>query len=313
MTENKLAAYQTLHECLDTLAKLMSPIAPFYAEWLSRALSGKTQFEAAESVHIGRFPQWNPDRHLPDLEAAMDIAQRTASLVHSLRKTHKLKVRQPLGRMLIPVASPVFRKHMEQVEDLILSEVNIRRLEYIENTAGLVEKSAKPNFRKLGKSLGPKIKAFGEAIAALSQDDIIRYEQEGKLQIQVEGETFHLETEDLEIRSENIPGWVVATDQEITVALDLALNEDLLMEGIARDVVNRVQNQRKDLGFEVLDRIELCFNPGNFDLAKKALLEHRDYICTETQANSLEVKTEGHFPFQVELEEAMLGFDVKKV
>jgi len=313
MTENKLAAYQTLHECLETLAKLMSPIAPFYAEWLHRSLSGKTSFAAADSVHIARFPEWDPARHNPDLEAAMDIAQRTSSLVHSLRKNHKLKVRQPLGRMLIPVVSPAFKTHLEQVKDLILSEVNIRNLEYIENTAGLVEKSAKPNFRKLGKSLGPKIKAFGEAVAALTQEDIIRYEQEGKLQILVEGETFHLEPEDLEIRSENIPGWVVATDQEITVALDLALNEDLLMEGIARDVVNRVQNQRKDLGFEVLDRIELCFNPGNFELARKALQEHRDYICTETQANSLEVKTDGNFPFQVELDEAMLGFEVRKV
>jgi isoleucyl-tRNA synthetase len=313
MTENKLAAYQTLHECLETLAKLMSPIAPFYAEWLYQSLSGKTQFHAEESVHIGSFPQWNANRNNPGLEAAMDIAQRTSSLVHSLRKNHKLKVRQPLGRMLIPVVSADFKKHLEQVKELILSEVNIHNLEYIENTAGLVEKSAKPNFRKLGKSLGPKIKAFGEAVAALTQEDIIRYEQDGKLQMQVEGETFHLEPEDLEIRSENIPGWVVATDQEITVALDLALSDDLLMEGIARDVVNRVQNQRKDLGFEVLDRIELCFNPGNFELARKALLEHRDYICTETQANSLEVKTDGNFPFQVELDEAMLGFELRKV
>jgi isoleucyl-tRNA synthetase len=287
-------------------------VAPFFAEWLYQSLSGKTEFSAGDSVHLCRFPEWKRELSNPELESAMDLAQRTCSLVHSLRKNHRLKVRQPLGRMLMPVPSSAFRKSMEQVEELILSEVNIRKLEYIENTAGLVEKSAKPNFRKLGKSLGPKLKAFGDAVAALSQEQILEYETKGNLSILVDGSPYQLEAEDLEIRSENIPGWVVANDQEITVALDLALNEDLLMEGIARDVVNRVQNQRKDLGFEVLDRIELCFNPGNFELAKKALLEHRDYICAETQANSLELNAEGSFPFELELEEANLGFEIKK-
>jgi isoleucyl-tRNA synthetase len=313
MNENKLAAYQTLHECLDTIARLMSPVAPFFAEWLYQSLSGKTDFSAGDSVHLCRFPDWKEEFNNPELESAMDLAQRTCSLVHSLRKNHRLKVRQPLGRMLMPVPSPAFRKSMEQVEELILSEVNIRKLEYIENTAGLVEKSAKPNFRKLGKSLGPKLKAFGDAVAALSQEQILEYETKGSLSISVDGSPYQLEAEDLEIRSENIPGWVVANDQEITVALDLALNEDLLMEGIARDVVNRVQNQRKDLGFEVLDRIELCFNPGNFELAKKALLEHREYICAETQANSLEMKSDGSFPFELELEEANLKFQISKI
>jgi isoleucyl-tRNA synthetase len=214
--------------------------------------------------------------------------------------------------MLVPVVSAGFRSQMQQVEELILNEVNIRKLEYIENTSGLVEKSAKPNFRKLGKSLGPKLKAFGEAVAALSQEQILQYEQQGHLEISLEGEPIRLEADDLEIRSENIPGWVVATDEEITVALDLSLNEDLLMEGIARDVVNRVQNQRKDLGLEVLDRIELCFNPGHFELAQKALHAHRDYICTETQANTLEISLQKNLPFEVELEDASLGFEIRK-
>ena len=313
MSENKLAAYQTLHQCLETVALLMSPIAPFYAEWLYKALSGSSKSEASASVHLANFPAYETGLEDSELEAAMDMAQRTSSLVHSLRKNHRLKVRQPLARMLVPVASAQFRKRMEQVEELILSEVNIKKLEYIENTAGLVEKSARPNFRKLGKSLGPKLKAFGEAVAALSQEQILTYEKTGSLQLEVDGSPFQLEAEDLEIRSENIPGWVVAADQEITVALDLALSDELRMEGIARDVVNRIQTQRKESGLEVLDRIELCFNPGSFELAHKALLEHRDYICSETQANLLELKTEGNFPFEVELEEASLGFDLKKV
>lgn len=312
LNENKIAAYQTLHECLSTVSRLMSPIAPFFSEWLYKALSGNEKSAAADSVHLSIFPKYNPAMENLELEAAMELAQRTSSLVHSLRKNHKLKVRQPLGRMLIPVVSPTFRKRMEQIEDLILSEVNIRNLEYIENTAGLVEKSARPNFRKLGKSLGPKLKAFGEAVANISQEEIIRYETLGNLEILVDGEKFQLETDDLEIRSENIPGWVVANDLEITVALDLALSDDLLMEGIARDIVNRIQNQRKDIGLEVMDKIKILFNRNDKELVNKAIESHREYICTETQANSLEFQDGDILPNELEMEETSLWFGIEK-
>ena len=312
LSENKIAAYQTLHECLSTVSMLMSPIAPFFSEWLYKALSGNEKSAAADSVHLSIFPKYNPDMENLELEAAMELAQRTSSLVHSLRKNHKLKVRQPLGRMLIPVVSPTFRRRMEQIEDLILSEVNIRNLEYIENTAGLVEKSARPNFRKLGKSLGPKLKAFGDAVAKMSQEEIIQYETQGKLEILVEGEKFLLETDDLEIRSENIPGWVVANDLEITVALDLALSDDLLMDGIARDIVNRIQNQRKDMGLEVMDKIRILFNRNDKELVNKAIESHRDYICTETQANSLEFQDGDKLPNELEMEDTSLWFGITK-
>jgi isoleucyl-tRNA synthetase len=312
LSENKIAAYQTLHECLSTVSRLMSPIAPFFSEWLFKALSGQEKSTAADSVHLSIFPKYNPAIENLELEAAMELAQRTSSLVHSLRKNHKLKVRQPLGRMLIPVVSPTFRKRMEQIEDLILSEVNIRNLEYIENTAGLVEKSARPNFRKLGKSLGPKLKAFGEAVANISQEEIIRYETLGNLEILVDGEKFQLETDDLEIRSENIPGWVVANDLEITVALDLSLSDDLLMDGIARDIVNRIQNQRKETGLEVMDKIRILFNRNDKELVNKAIESHREYICTETQANSLEFQDGEKLPNELEMEDTSLWFGIAK-
>jgi isoleucyl-tRNA synthetase len=268
--------------------------------------------DEVSSVHLALYPQVEKSAINSELEAAMELAQRTSSLVHSLRKNHKLKVRQPLGRMLVPVVSKEFRANLEKVEDLILSEVNIKKLEYIEDTAGLVEKSAKPNFKKLGKSLGPKLKAFGELVAGLSQVQINQYEKTGSLEVDLEGQKMILVAEDLEIRSESIPGWVVANDQEITVALDLAISEELRMEGIARDVVNRVQNQRKDMGLEVMDRIKIRFEKVSNDLINKALEANREYICTETQANSLEIVEFSGLDQVLELDELSVNFDIVK-
>jgi isoleucyl-tRNA synthetase len=210
------------------------------------------------------------------------------------------------------VVSKEFKKNLEKVEDLILSEVNIKSLEYIEDTSGLVEKSAKPNFKKLGKSLGPRLKAFGELVAGLSQAQILQYEKTG-LEVELEGEKMFLKEDDLEIRSENIPGWVVANDQEITVALDLSLTDELRMEGIARDVVNRVQNQRKDMGLDVLDRIVIRFAKTDHDLVTKALEANREYICTETQANGLEFSQGSQLDQILELDDISLPFRIEKV
>jgi isoleucyl-tRNA synthetase len=319
MTENKQAAYETLQHCLLVVSQLMSPIAPFFAEWLYKSLTDGNRKEAKEndtplqfeSVHLTFLTQAETHWIDPELEAAMDLAQRTSSLVHSLRKNHKLKVRQPLGRMLVPVVSKEFRQNLEKVEDLILSEVNIKNLEYIEDTSGLVEKSAKPNFKKLGKSLGPKLKAFGELVAVLTQAQINQFEKYG-LEVELEGEKMFLKDDDLEIRSENIPGWVVANDQEITVALDLTLTDELKMEGIARDVVNRVQNQRKDMGLDVLDRIVIRFAKTNNELVTKALEANKEYICTETQANALEFSEGPTLDQLLELEDFSLAFGIEK-
>jgi len=314
MTENKQAAYETLQHSLLTVSKLMSPIAPFFGEWLFRSIvnAEKENSASSSSVHLDFYPKVEASEINPGLEAAMELAQRTSSLVHGLRKNHKLKVRQPLSRMLVPVVSKEFRTNLEKVEDLILAEVNIKKLEYIEDTAGLVEKSAKPNFKKLGKTLGPKLKAFGELVAGLSQAQISEYEKTGNLEIELEGAKMTLVAEDLEIRSESIPGWVVSNDQEITVALDLAISDELRMEGIARDVVNRVQNQRKDMGLDVMDKIKIRFEKTNNELITKALESNREYICTETQANSLEIVDVRGLAQILELDEFSLNFDIEK-
>lgn len=311
LNENKQAAYETLHHCLLVVSQLMSPIAPFFAEKIYKSLTSGME-GAVSSVHVTDWFKAEKDWVNPYLEAAMDLAQRTSSLVHALRKNHKLKVRQPLGRMLVPVVSKEFKANLEKVEDLILSEVNIKRLEYIEDTAGLVEKSAKPNFKKLGKALGPKLKTFGEMVSNLSQEQINQFEKSG-LDVEFEGEKMTLIGDDLEIRSENIPGWVVASDAEITVALDLNLTDELKMEGIARDVVNRIQNQRKDMGLEVLDRISLKFEKTNNELVTKALEANKEYICVETQADSLEIVGVVGLSFQLELDEISINFDVVKL
>lgn len=308
LTENKQAAYETLQHSLLVVSQLMSPVAPFFAEWLYKSVSGRQS-----SVHLSKFPISDSNQINSDLEAAMELAQRTSSLVHGLRKNHKLKVRQPLSRMLVPVVSGDFRNHLQTVEDLILSEVNIKKLEYIDDTSGLVEKSAKPNFKKLGKALGPKLKAFGDLVAKLDQAQISQYEKTGSLEVELEGEKMILVTDDLEIRSENIPGWVVASDAEITVAIDLALTDELKMEGIARDVVNRVQNQRKDMGLEVLDRIKIQFEKTKNELVTRALDANREYICMETQANSLEIVEPKGLTQVIELDDLVLNFDIEKI
>ena len=310
MNENKQAAYETLQSCLLTVSKLMAPIAPFFGEWLYKALMDG--LNEVSSVHIGLYPTVDKKAINPDLEAAMELAQRTSSLVHSLRKTHKLKVRQPLQRMLVPLVSAEFKKQLASVEDLILSEVNIKHLEYVDDASGLVEKSARPNFKKMGKSLGPKLKAFSELITELTQNQINTYEKQGQLKVVLGGEELILMTDDLEIRSENIPGWVVASDAEITVAIDLSLTDELKMEGIARDVVNRVQNQRKDMGLEVMDKIKIRFEKTSNNLITKALESNREYICIETQANSLEIVEASGLAQVLEFDELSIKFDIVK-
>lgn len=320
MTENKRAAYETLQHCLLTVSQLMSPIAPFFGEWLYRSITNPVRNKAIErqtplrweSVHLTELIPTDNQWIDKELEASMELAQRVSSLCHSLRKTHKLKVRQPLQRMLVPLVSAEFKKRLASVEELILSEVNIKHLEYVDDASGLVEKSAKPNFKKLGKALGPKLKAFSALVTDLSQEQINEYERNGELKVVLEGEEITLLTDDLEIRSENIPGWVVASDTEITIALDLSLTDELKMEGIARDVVNRVQNQRKDMGLEVLDRISLKFEQTSNNLVIRALESNREYICMETQADSLEIVASANLANLLELDEVSLTFDLVK-
>jgi isoleucyl-tRNA synthetase len=286
--DDKIAAYQTLYACLATISGLMSPIAPFYAEFLYRDLNTVTGKEKAESVHLTSFPAPDPAAINEYLERKMKLAQDISSLVHSLRKKHKLKVRQPLSKILIPVLNPETRNMISDVESLILAEVNIKKIEYIDDTSGVLVKKIKPNFKKLGKEYGPLMKEISIALSSFSQKDIVQIEKENNYTITLSsGAKAQLTLQDVEIASEDIPGWSVANEHDMTVALDITLTDELRREGISRDFVNRIQNIRKDMGLDVQDKIRILIEDNN-PIVKIALESNKDYICTETQATGLQ-------------------------
>jgi len=286
LNPNKKAAYKTLHTCLVTVAKLASPVAPFYMEKLFLDLT-KNDYSGA-SIHLQDFPETDPTQIDEVLEDKMMLAQTICSLVHSLRKQHKVKVRQPLSRILIPVLDPDKKEHIREVESLIKSEVNIKDIEYVDNTSGVVVKKAKPNFKKLGQIYGPKMKDITKAVAQLSQEQIGQFENEQRLVLSIDSEDIVLNEEDLLIQSEDIPGWTVATERGITVALDITITDDLHKEGIARDLVNRIQNLRKDKGLDVQDKIKISLHSAD-KMVIDSVKVHKAYICTETQSVQLDI------------------------
>jgi isoleucyl-tRNA synthetase len=321
MTENKKAAYETLQNCLVTVAQLMSPIAPFYGDWLYKSMTDCVREEAKanntplhhESVH---FTDWTPYQENwvdKNLEASMDLAQTISSLVHSLRKTHKIKVRQPLQRILIPVLSENVREQIRHVEDIIKSEVNIKALEYIDDDSataigGILKKKVKPNFKTLGPKFGKSMKAVADEISAMSSDDLKKLEKTGELLIL--NDAFSITLTDVEIQTEDVPGWLVASDAGITVALDINISDELRQEGIARDFVNRIQNFRKDNGFEVTDKIKIQLLNNDQTLAD-AVNANREYISQEVQAVSLEILSETPTnAAEIEMDEFMLIVNV---
>ncbi|MGM0581587.1 MAG: isoleucine--tRNA ligase [Bacteroidota bacterium] len=286
--EDKKAAYQSLYECLESIAILSAPIAPFYMDNLFQSLnkvSGRMDFE---SVHLVDFPVADESIIDNDLEERMFLAQHISSLTHSIRKAQKIKVRQPLHKILVPVLNEKTRKQIEAVEDLIISEVNVKSIEYIDDASGVLVKNIKPNFRKLGQHFGPKMKAVTQIINQWGQEEIAKIEQNNAFDIEVDGERHTLTLEDVEITSQDIPGWSVASEAGITVALDISIDDDLRREGFARDLVNRIQNLRKEKGLEVQDKIAVAVKQGN-ELVDTAISQNKDYICSETQAVSLDL------------------------
>lgn len=285
--ENKKAAYQTLHTCLKTVAKLASPVAPFYCDNLYQDLTA-SEATKSESVHLANYPAVDETLIDTDLEVRMSLAQNISSLVHSLRKKHKIKVRQPLSKILVPVLDKVFENHVRAVEDLILTEVNTKELEYMDDASGVLVKKIKPNFRSLGKLYGPKMKEIAAAINGFSAEDIAAIEKSGEASITIEGDQINLTLEDVEISSEDIPGWLVASEGKLTVALDVTITDELRKEGIARDLVNRIQNIRKDMGLEIQDKINVTLQQ-NVGVINEAVSDFKEYICTEVQALSFDV------------------------
>jgi isoleucyl-tRNA synthetase len=285
---DKIAAYQTLYECLETVLRLMAPISPFFADELFRNLNAVSGRFSETSIHHVRFPVTKEELVDSLLEERMTAAQEVSSLILSLRKKVNIKVRQPLQKALIPVFNPLMQQQLQKVEDLIKNEVNIKEMVYLTDTEGFISKKIKPNFIALGKKLGPKMKAVATALAGLDQHQIIRFEKEGHYNVELEGgELVELLLSEVEITSEDIPGWSVASKGALTVALDIELSPELEQEGDAREFVNRIQKIRKDSGFEVTDRIELQA-AAEGPLAD-SLEKFNDYICAETGADKLEL------------------------
>ena len=281
-SQDKISAYQTLYECLETITRLMAPIAPFFCDQVFRNLNGITKRHNATSIHHIDFPKADTSKMDIALEERMQMAQDICSLVLSVRKKVNIKVRQPLQKILIPVLDPKMKAAIEQMESLILAEVNVKEINYITETDGVISKKLKPNFKLLGAKLGTKMKQASAVITALSQAQISQLEKEGILNLDIEGEIIPLLVSEVEIIAEDIPGWSVAVKNALTVALDITLSPALLNEGNARELVNRVQNIRKEANFELTDKILLRI-VDNTNL-KDAINEFSDYICDEILA-----------------------------
>jgi isoleucyl-tRNA synthetase len=285
-SEDKIAAYQTLYECIETIARLMAPIAPFFCDQLFRNLNGLTKRFEATSIHHIDFPKADPSKMDAALETRMQLAQDICSLVLSIRKKVNIKVRQPLQKILIPVLDPAMKLSIEQMEELILAEVNVKEINYITETEGVIRKKLKPNFKLLGAKLGTKMKQASAVIADLTQNQISELERNGTLTILVEESPIILLINEVDIIAEDIPGWSVAVKGNLTVALDISLSEALLKEGHARELVNRVQNIRKEANFELTDKILLQIVDNQH--LKESINEFSEYICREILATQID-------------------------
>ena len=290
LTEDKLSAYQTLYTCLETVAKLMAPIAPFYADQLFCDLISVTGREQVYSVHLSDFPVCQEALIDKNLEERMQMAQTISSMVLALRRKVNIKVRQPLHVLMVPVLDEHQKESIEAVKQLILNEVNVKDMKFVDNTAGILVKRIKPDFKKLGPRYGKIMKALATAIQQMSQDDINAFEKAGTFTLQVDGQEAVLERADVEIISEDIPGWLVANEGRLTVALDITVTDELKKEGLARELVNRIQNLRKSSGFEITDKVNITLaSSAEMDGAVEA---YQEYIKSQVLANNLVVTAE---------------------
>ncbi|HEY1023834.1 MAG TPA: isoleucine--tRNA ligase, partial [Sphingobacteriaceae bacterium] len=313
-SEDKISAYQTLYTCLNTIAKLMSPVAPFFSERLFLDLNAATGKETVESVHLADYPAYHAGLVDKELEERMALAQDISSMALSLRKKVGINVRQPLGKILLPVLDDAFMNRVEKVRDLILSETNIRAIEYITDTAGIISKKIRPNFKALGPKVGKDMKLVAEALTTLSQSEISQLEQNGQITVSVgkpsqEIQYTIIDTE-VEIIAEDVPGWQVTNMGKLTVALDVTITSELKQEGISRELINRIQNLRKDLGFEVTDKIHVSVT--NDPYIAEAVRNNLSYICAEILASSLELDNGGQRGERVEIDDVELMISITK-
>jgi len=283
--QDKISAYQTLHTCLVTVSKLASPIAPFFTDQLYKDLMAPLAVSKSESVHLSDFPIYNEKMVDADLERKMQKAQAISSMVLSLRKKEMIKVRQPLQRIMIPVLDARDKEDIEAVANLILSEVNVKEMQLLDDTSGILVKKIKPNFKVLGPKFGKNMRIVGAEIQKFTQKDITKIESDGEININIDNNSVTLTLDEVEISSQDIEGWLVANQGNLTVALDVTLDDKLRNEGVARELVNRIQNLRKESGFEVTDKIEIQFQKDGY--IEKAISENEKYIKTETLTNNL--------------------------
>ena len=289
-TQDKLSAYQTLYTCLETVAKLMSPIAPFYADKLYMDLVTATGRDNVVSVHLAKFPEYKEDMIDKELEVRMQMAQDVTSMVLALRRKVNIKVRQPLQCIMIPVVDEEQRAHIEAVKALIMSEVNVKDIKFVDGAAGVLVKKVKCDFKKMGPKFGKQMKAVAAAVAEMSQEAIAELEKNGSYTLQLDGTDVVVEAADVEIFSEDIPGWLVANEGKLTVALDVTVTEELRREGIARELVNRIQNIRKSSGLEITDKIKITLSKNQ--QTDDAVNEYKDYICNQVLGTSLTLTDE---------------------
>jgi len=311
--KDKQAAYQTLYTCLETVCKLAAPVAPFYMDRIFVDLNSVTGRYEEDSVHLTLFPV--PDEKLIDkeLEERMEIAQKISSMVLSIRRKVNIKVRQPLAKIILPVIDESFAGRFESVRNLVLNEVNVKEVEYIKDTSGIVVKKVKPNFKVLGPKYGKLMKEIASAVNAMNQKEINAFEKAGRKTLSFNGTQVELTIDDVEIILEDIPGWQVATDGKFTVALDITVTDELRYEGIAREFVNRIQNIRKESGFDVTDKIRVYIE--DLDFVREAVKRHASYIGSQTLAETVELVTSpaGENVKEVEIDEVSLKVVVEKV
>ena len=289
-TQDKLSAYQTLYTCLETVAKLMSPIAPFYADKLYMDLVTATGRDNVVSVHLAKFPEYKEEMIDKELEVRMQMAQDVTSMVLALRRKVNIKVRQPLQCIMIPVLDEEQRAHIEAVKALIMSEVNVKDIKFVDGAAGVLVKKVKCDFKKMGPKFGKQMKAVAAAVAEMSQEAIAELEKNGSYTLQLDGTDVLVEATDVEIFSEDIPGWLVANEGKLTVALDVTVTEELRREGVARELVNRIQNIRKSSGLEITDKIKITLSKNQ--QTDDAVNEYKDYICNQVLGTSLTLTDE---------------------
>ena len=311
MSVDKLSAYQTLYTCLETVARLMAPIAPFYADRLYMDLIGVTGRDNVVSVHLAKFPVADEALIDQELESRMRMAQDVTSMVLALRRKVNIKVRQPLECIMVPVVDEEQKRHIEAVKGLILNEVNVKELKFVDGAAGVLVKRVKCDFKKLGPKFGKRMKAVAAAVGEMSQEAIAELERNGSYTFNLDGTPAVVETADVEIYSEDIPGWLVANEGKLTVALEVTVTEALRREGIARELVNRIQNIRKNSGFEITDKIHIVLSKNS--VTDDAVNEYNTYICNQVLADSLVLADEVPEGSELEIDDCTLRIKVTRL